>query len=455
MYGKTASRGQRYVRSWLLGMAVIWAAATAYLVLTPRHYTSSFTFVLPGTGAGSSLNLNDIGQASSTSDSAFSTPDISPTENYREILLSDRVLALAADNAKMAETAFPKPRIDLVAQTKLITVKVKARSADQAQALANDLSGAFLATLDDLRGEELQARNQAAMSMLAANKAALEDARARLTSYQVESGLVSAVQYNDMVGAIETLRTQLRGVQAQEAQAQAGVAGLTQLLGITPGGANQAMMLAADPLFQAELNEYAKNEVSATGTGATRGDADPNLQDETAQRDAAAAQLLARARQITGKPNVVRLTDPNLSLRDDRAQLFQRLVGNVADLDALQGGEAQLQAQISTQQQRVVELSPVAAKLDELQTNVQVAEAVFASGLARIGTNKADFFASYPLVQTLQAPTLPESPSSPKLLFGLAGALAGTFFLTLALVMTWLRTHLLHKILKNELSTLP
>ncbi len=77
-----------------------------------------------------------------------------------------------------------------------------------------------------------------------------------------------------------------------------------------------------------------------------------------------------------------------------------------------------------------------------------------ASGLARIGTNKADFFASYPLVQTLQAPTLPNRPSSPRKLLGLAGALAGTMFLTLALVMIWLRTHLFQKILKNELSTL-
>jgi len=114
-----------------------------------------------------------------------------------------------------------------------------------------------------------------------------------------------------------------------------------------------------------------------------------------------------------------------------------------------------LNAQIDAQQARVVQLAPVAAKLDELETNVQVAEAVFATGLARIGTNKADFFASYPLVQTLEAPSLPEKPSSPAKLVAIGGALAGSIFLALALVMTWLRTHLLQRILKNELSTLP
>lgn len=452
--GDAIGRGQRYVQSWLAGTTLIWVLALGYMLLTPKSYTSSFTFVLPGTGAGSSLNLDAIGQASSTSDSAFSTPDISPTENYREILLSDQVLGMAAQTANMSVSTFPKPRVELVQQTKLITVTVQARRPQRAQELATDVSTAFLTTLDNLRDGELRARDDAAINMVAVDRASLEDARTQLINFQVQSGLVSSSQYDDVVGVVETLRTQLRGLQAQRAQAQAGVDGLTQLLGVTAADASQAMLLEADPIFQAELTEYAKDQVAVTGTGATRGADDPTLQDQMAQRDAAAAKLQARARQLTGHADAVLLSNPNLSLRDDRAQLFQRLVGAVADLDALQGMAAQLQAEIDAQQQRVVSLAPVAAKLDELQTNVQVAEAVFASGLARIGTNKADFFASYPLVQTLQAPTLPDRPSSPRKLLGLAGALAGTIFLTLALVMIWLRTHLFQKILKNELSTL-
>jgi len=300
--GGAETRGKRYIRTWVLGAGVIWTLAIAYLVLTPKSYTSSFTFVLPGTGAGSSLNLSDIGEASSSSDSPFSTPDISPTENYREILLSDAVLTRAATAADLPESAFPKPRIELVEQTKLITVSVEARRPGLAQARAQDLSAAFLATLDALRSGELQARDDAAVSMLASNQQALEQARADLIVYQVKTGLVSSGQYNDVVGSIETLRTQLRGVQAQMAQAQAGVDALARTLGITPQDANTAMLLEADPLFQAELAEYAKDQVAATATGATRGDADPNLQDETAQREAAAARLLARARHLAGRP---------------------------------------------------------------------------------------------------------------------------------------------------------
>ena len=92
--GGLGGRFRRYAIAGILGTLAIWILAIAYLVATPKSYTSSFTFVLPGTGAGSSVNLDNLGQASSLSSSAFS-PDVSPTENYRKILLSHRVLAAA------------------------------------------------------------------------------------------------------------------------------------------------------------------------------------------------------------------------------------------------------------------------------------------------------------------------------------------------------------------------
>ncbi len=176
--GERSGRGQRYVQSWIAGATLIWVLALGYMLLTPKTYTSRFTFVLPGTGAGSSLNLNDIGEASSTADSAFSTPDISPTENYREILLSDQVLGMAAQTANMPVSSFPKPRVELVQQTKLITVTVRARRPQRAQDLANDLSTAFLITLDNLRDGELRARDDAAINMVAVDRASLEERRA-------------------------------------------------------------------------------------------------------------------------------------------------------------------------------------------------------------------------------------------------------------------------------------
>jgi uncharacterized protein involved in exopolysaccharide biosynthesis len=451
--GAAAGRARRYIVAGLAGTAVIWIVAIAYVVLMPKSYTSSFTFVLPGTGAGSTMNLESLGQASSTSNSAFSTPDLSPTENYRKMLISHRVLAAAADLAALPEAAFPTPRIELAEQTKLIIVSLRAGSPDLARNRAEALRTAFLRTLDTLRNDEIAMRDGASRSTLSGYRTGLEHARMQLIEHQVKTGLVSLDQYNNMVVAVEHLRDQLHDVEVRLAQSHAGVQELTHLLGTTPDAANLALTLRADPFFQTELDALAKDDAEIASLAGTRGDANTHLQDLRAERASIESQLLTRSAELTGTRRANILNIPDLSLRDERARLFERLVGELADQAALDGMRAKLTGQIEDAQSRVVALAKDASHLDDLRRNVQVAEAVFSSAIARVGTSKGDYFASYPMVQTLETPVLPDHPSSPMKLLALVGALAGTFFLTLALVMTWLRTHLLQKLLKNGSSS--
>jgi hypothetical protein len=44
-------------------VALIWILTAIYLAVTPPQYRSKFTMILPGSGAGSSLNVESIGQA--------------------------------------------------------------------------------------------------------------------------------------------------------------------------------------------------------------------------------------------------------------------------------------------------------------------------------------------------------------------------------------------------------
>jgi uncharacterized protein involved in exopolysaccharide biosynthesis len=453
--GANAGRARRYMIAGVTGTVLISLVVVAYLLLTPKSYSAGFTFILPGTGAGSSVNLDTLGQASTMSASAYATPDVSPTENYRKMLLSHHVLAAAANALGLAESAFPTPRIELAEQTKLIIVSLTARHPDLALDRAAALRAAFLRTLDTLRNDEIAARDNAGRTTLDTYRIGLEQARTRLISHQVKTGLVSLEQYNGMVAGVEHLRDQLRDVEVRLAQAQAGVQELTHLLGTTPDAANLAMVLRADPFFQTELDQMAKDDAEIAGLSGTRGDGNAHLQDVRAERASIAARLLARSAELTGTHRANILKFPDLSLRDERARLFERLVGELADQQALDGMRAKLAAQIDDEQQRVVALAHDASHLDDLKRDVQVAEAVFSSALARIGTSKADFFASYPLVQTLEAPELPELPSSPMKLLAAAGGIAANFFLVLALVMTWLRTHMLQKLLKNDSSSQP
>ena len=80
-------------------------------------------------------------------------------------------------------------------------------------------------------------------------------------------------------------------------------------------------------------------------------------------------------------------------------------------------------------------------------SDFSVAEAVFASAMARTQTSKADLYASYPLVQVLEDPSLPDEPSSPKRKLALAAGIAATVFLLMGLFLAWLRRPLISRLL--------
>ena len=81
--------------------------------------------------------------------------------------------------------------------------------------------------------------------------------------------------------------------------------------------------------------------------------------------------------------------------------------------------------------------------------DLRVAEAVFSSALARLDTNKSDPFASYPLVQTLEAPSLPRSRSAPSPLLAFAGAIGASLFTFFGFLLIWLRQPIIRKLLPN------
>ena len=168
-----------------------------------------------------------------------------------------------------------------------------------------------------------------------------------------------------------------------------------------------------------------------------------------AERASVAAKLATRAAELTGNKrlDVQKLRD--LSIHDERARLFERLVGQIADAEALAATRTKLVEQIDSEHNRVMALAPAASRLDDLKRDVQVSEAVFSSALARIDTSKADYFSSYPMLQTLEPPSLPLKPTSPQPLLAVAGGLGASILLIASLVLTWLRTALLQKILKN------
>jgi uncharacterized protein involved in exopolysaccharide biosynthesis len=130
-------------------------------------------------------------------------------------------------------------------------------------------------------------------------------------------------------------------------------------------------------------------------------------------------RALDKAMALTGLPaqDVVQL---DMSPVGGRAELLSRLV----EFDSERAGKAAelaaLRQQLVEAEARVLDLIEPAAMLEDLQRDFSVAEAVFASTAARSKTSRVDLFVSYPLVQVLENPSLPDEPSSPKRVLAVA-----------------------------------
>ena len=116
---------------------------------------------------------------------------------------------------------------------------------------------------------------------------------------------------------------------------------------------------------------------------------------------------------------------------------------------AASAGLADIRKQILEQTAKGPKLVKQASVLADLQRDLRVAEAVFSSALARIDTNKADPFASYPLVQTLEEPSLPEQRSSPSVLIVIASALGSSILFLIGFGLLWFRQMIIRKVLPN------
>ncbi len=87
---------------------------------------------------------------------------------------------------------------------------------------------------------------------------------------------------------------------------------------------------------------------------------------------------------------------------------MKELVAGAAEAQGKQREVIALQREVDALDQRIKGLTLNAARMEDLKKDHLVAEAVFSSALARVDTNKADLFASYPIAQVLAPPDLPK-----------------------------------------------
>ncbi len=438
---------RRPIMGLALSLAALWLLTGAWLVFAPTTYDSHFTLILPGSGAGGSLNVESIGQAESSGTSAFSSSNLSPTENYKRLLTADVTTRAAAKLALDAIDSFPEPVVKLVDQTNLIAVEITGASPLKAQRRANALRQAFLRQLDRLRDDEANKREASDAKHLSELEKKVRDTQGKLLAFQASNGLVSLEQFNDRIASIDTLKDREREARAAYRQRSAQSARYGSALGTGVNGANMALRLRSDPVFQKLVERYAALDADAEQKSATLGDAHGDMAQAAGERDTLRTALTKRGRDLTGMTPATLLQMIDLSVSDGRSNLFEGMIVSDTERAGALAGLAEIRGDLASQQSKSGRWVEQASVLADLTRDHRVAEAVFSTALARIDTNKQDPFASYPLVQSLEDPSLARQPSGPSLLISLVGAILASIILLIGFMLTWFRQPILDRLL--------
>ncbi|WP_424987005.1 GumC family protein [Microbulbifer sp. S227A] len=438
-------RFPRYAAFALLGATLIWAPIVGYLRTAPLSYKSSVSLILPGSGASASMNLNGIGQASSYANSAFSSNSVSPTETYKRLIGAERILDAAATSLDMTLADFGKPRIELVDQTSLIHVEMTGGTPENAQARGNALLDAFFAELDALRADEQDTREDSGLAAIADYRESVAVTRNDIAALQAETGLMSADQFDAMVESTRLLESRVRDLAAALEEKRQNVATLEATLGIPASAAAATLKLFADAEFLALTDEIGLHAAALAEARGQYGEGHPKVQEARSAHAVSANAALARAARVTGLA-LAQLAALDLAPEGARAQLLADLVRMDADRAGAARQFETLSSRLQSEQAALLDIAPAAARLQDLQRDFTVAEAVFASAIARTQSTKSDVYASYPLVQVLENPSLPDRPSSPNRKLAIAAGGAATFMLLIGLALGWIRSALISRI---------
>jgi uncharacterized protein involved in exopolysaccharide biosynthesis len=431
--------------------AYVFIALIVFLYLNKAAvYKSELELVLPGTGASSSVSMDNIGQVVSQTSAPFSAGGFNPRVNYKEMLLSRGVLKLAREKTSLSAPSFGQPKILLTEQTSILAVTITGSSAELAKAKGWALYTSLQEELNRLRADEISRRDVSIQSVLDEYRVRLNEARANILQFQEGSFLVSQDQFTLLVTSLQSIKEKQLYVKAQAANLSDYSYGLAKNLGVSSDLAGKAFLLQSDVQFRGLLKELDVSTAKLSEYQSRWGEGHPKVVAEQQRYDGARQALLSRSNEIAGPHAANIFGGADMQMNPKRAQLFADLIeatarqkGAQAEIDDLQRSELHLSDQLKI-------FARESAVLDRLQREFDLAEAIFTSAAARLEAGKADVFASYPLLQLLTEPSLPTEIHSPIPALGMAAGIVGIIFITSGVTVLCNRRRIIKVLLKRS-----
>lgn len=429
---EAAFKKHRFGLPWCVPAIVcVWLLAAAYLVFMPPVYHSKWSLILPVASNASTVSLDKIGQTSTRTSHSFGSRSLSPKVIYKEIAGSEQVRKAAADSMAMKLETFGKARVKLIAETSLMIFRIAGDSPEHARDKAQALMTAFKAQLDSLRQDEREKRASLARANLRLYRSNLENVRRKRLEFQRNSGLLSIAQFKEAALSVELLRRRLGEQRAKRHRLITRQQTLTKRLGLSAELAATGVRLASDPSFVQLSGGYAKDMAAFYAAQRKFGSNHPRLRRHRLRAGGTFDELqkLALANGVHSPADVRKLALLNESNQSD---LFKSMIANESDLAGQKREVVALEEELAELEVKVNSMGRDAARLEALEKDHLVAEAVFTSAAARLDMGRTDLFASYPIVQVLAEPDLAIKRSQPRLAYAAIAGLLGTIFILLA-----------------------
>ena len=433
-----------YLAIWLIGNIVLWSTALIYLKFKAPSYVSSWKITLPGASSSNSISLPEIGQASSSSESPYNSDISDPRETYKILLSSGRVIEPAAEQLNITTEEFSQPKVKIIDNTTLMELAIEGKDPQIAKQKALTLQNVFEAELNRLRQAEVAQRDKSSIETIEDAETKLQDARKKLSDYQASSGLFSRQQLEDLSKNIEELRREKVQVASQQRRTQGELNRLLDELDVSVEQASNILSLRSDRLFQQYLDNYSQISTELVNLEAKYLPSHPIAIAKREEQARAENALIQRAKTIVGQsvslPTVKQLyLKSSQNSESNRADLLQEAIALQTQAKGLEDQNQELERQILQLEAKLSGSSEGTSKLENLRSNLQIAEAVYSSLLSKLELSKSNASNTYPTVSLLTQPNLPAKPSEPKTGLILLGSAMGSFFLTTGLLSLWWR----------------
>jgi uncharacterized protein involved in exopolysaccharide biosynthesis len=414
----------------------------AFLALkkTSQSYSTQMHLSIPSSSSNMSVNVPNISSASVSNSSPYGASR-DPRASYQLILQSEEVRHQAADRLNLSIEAFGSPKIKLIDETTVLQMTFSGKTPEETQAKANALYDVLQDRLDQLRKEEIKRRELGVQSSLGTSRQTLINAQDQVSDYRVKSGLSSEEQIKDLAKNIEDLRKTRTALFAESQKSETRLTELTQNLGISPQQASESFALQADPLFQQNLKNHSDITASLVLLETNFTPQHPKIQLEKSKQQDVRSALLERGSQLLGR-SIDQATIDRLTLAGSatsanggsRESLFRDLVITQVEKNGITSQVNTLDLQIQSLERRLQGLAQKQSGLDTLKRDLQMAEAVFSSKLTQVDVNRGNIYDSYPLLQKLSGPDIPQTVLFPNPTYIFLGTAAGSLLISTAII---------------------